>query len=174
MAKIFVRQPPTSCLLPILQLRHLDRCLIDKANDEEGDDADNPFKINDVGQDTDLRAELPGKEADDADQGCPESRVLAAQGRAEHGAKEDQREGRRQAQTDEHDFDDADGVEGQPQRAGADDEDDQAVGLDVACFGNIRFDKTFKNVLRDEGTGTEENRAGRRYIGRPEGSQGHP
>ena len=64
------------------------------------------------------------KEANDADQGRPEGRVLAAQGRAEYGAKEDQREGRRQAQTDEHDFDDADGVEGQPQRTGADDKDD--------------------------------------------------
>ena len=110
-------------MLLLLQLRHLDRCLIDEADDEESDDADDPFKINDVGQDADPRAELPGKEADDADQGRPEGRVLAAQGRAEHGAKEDQREGRRQAQTDEHDFDDADGVEGQPQRTGADDKD---------------------------------------------------
>ena len=100
--------------LLLLQLRHLDGGFIDKAYYQEGDDADDPFKINDVGQDADLRAELPGKEADDADQCRPEGRVLAAQRRAEHGAKEDQRESRRQAQADEHDFDDADGIEGQP------------------------------------------------------------
>ena len=118
----------------LLQLRHLDGCFIYEADDEEGDDADDPFKVNDVGQNADLRAELPGKESDDADKGRPESRVLAAQGRAEHGAQEDQGEGRRQAQADEHDFDDADGIEGQPQRTSADDEDDQAVGFDIAHF----------------------------------------
>ena len=79
-----------------------------------------------MGQNADLRAELPGEESDDADKGRPESRVLAAQGRAEHGAQEDQGEGRRQAH--------ADGIEGQPQRTSADDEDDQAVGFDIAHF----------------------------------------
>lgn len=97
-----------------LDCRRRNRCLINKADDEERNNADEPFKVDDVRQNVNSREELPCKQADDADQRCPEGCVFAAQGRAEHGAEKNERKGCCQTQADEHHLDDADGIEGKP------------------------------------------------------------
>ena len=100
-----------------LYLRWLNRRLIDQADDEKRNDADQPFEVNDVRQEMDFREKLPGEEADNTNQGRPEGCVFTAQGRTEHGSQENQGKGRCQGEADEHDLDNPDGVKGQPEGA---------------------------------------------------------
>ena len=88
------------------QFGHLDGRLIDEADDQQGDDANDPFEVDDVRQQADSRHNCQ-RMRPAMRQGRPKGRVFAAQGRGKEGAQEDQGKGCRKAQADEHDLYDA-------------------------------------------------------------------
>ena len=81
---------------------------------EEGHDADDPFKINDMRQKADGRHELPEEKTADAYDRRIEGRALTTEARCENREEEYHGKCRRQAQPDHHHLDDADRIKSQP------------------------------------------------------------
>ena len=176
--KTFFCQQAQRLLVLFRNLYNLfDFIFIQHCYQQEGNNADRPFKVNyfvgkkrfDACQRTAWNK--PESNAEKAHQRSPESRAATAQAGSEHRKEEYTGQAAGHRQTGNHCLNNACRIEGKPQSNQADSKNRQTIDDDKFIFRNSRINKAFVNIITEERSRTQQNSAGSRYIRSPQSSQ---
>ena len=143
-----------------------------EADSSEGEGADNPFGVDDVGEDADGGDEHPEDEDGDGGKEGVEGGASGAEPRGVHGHEDDDGEGGHEGEAGHEGGDDAADGEGEAEGQKTQGKDGEAGDFHVFPFRHGWIDEAFMDVVGVEGGGGEEQVACGADVGGPEGGEG--